>query len=210
MGNDMEGEDGPIVVFELDGRSLISNHKGQAIDSFAPPDDRDELKAYSRDPDFDYMEDRIVLKNTRELKIPKNSVIAIHVILNEADDLDLAKKIFERVTIKKKFVYTTIKNFQQRKNISPEGAFVNEYSIQGSEPIKTEDDFISFLEDVQSGYITGASTEQDVKTFVSLYHKYKDSREVNLMMTSIVKIYKEEYDIKIRTVSDIMRYKEKL
>lgn len=185
MGENMEGHDGVIVVLELDGRKLMANHKGRAVDSFAPS--RDEEDEYSRDPEFDYMEDRIILPNGQgNIKIPNNGVFAIHFIDNDGNDSNKAAKVFNTISHPNKYVYETIRDFQQRKMVDP-SALQSEFNILGRR-VSNEFQFLDILDDIMSGSVFDP-TNQDISEFAKAFDKWKHDSDVKTEMKELVRAY---------------------
>ena len=205
MGEDMEGHDGVIVVFEMDGRTLMANHKGRAVDSFAPSRGDFDEHTYSRDHDFDYMEDRIVLPNGQgNVAFPRNSVIAVHFIVNEGRDIKKAKSLFDKIP-NRKFVYHTIRDFQQR-NIADDDALEREYKV-GNMMIRSADDFIELIEDIKDGMIY--PNLNDLSDFKRAYNTYGKDKRVLPALRELIMAYKVN-NIRISRPSELLSKADQL
>lgn len=205
MGSDMEGHDGVIVVIEFDGQSLAHNQRGRPIDSFAPSRGDFDYDSYSRDPDFDYMEDRIILKNTREMDFKPNAIRSISFIENDGYDIRQAKAMYDSISGVPKFIYSSIRDFQQRKVKHSFDVGV----VIGGKTIDDPEEFADFIDSLLMGYSISPS-QSDISNFNTAFKKWKDVPEVKNAIKEILSVYKIERGVSIRNSGDILRMSDQL
>jgi hypothetical protein len=111
MGANMEGTTAPIVVFELDGRIISSNHKSSPVDPFYDKQD-EERWGYERT--INYQEDRLALGSDKFLKIKKSAIRKLHVIVNgsSVENVRLVQGFNENRMVA---FYSSLRDFMQRK-----------------------------------------------------------------------------------------------
>lgn len=78
------------IVLEFDGRKFAERYKGKSIDPYAPQRDEDfydpeELQDYTKNPEWDAMEDRLIAGRRMEIPFKPQWVRGLHLILPQAD-----------------------------------------------------------------------------------------------------------------------------